>query len=219
MTYRLRVLLLVGLWWGSAALWAGSYDDFFVAIKQDNAAGVQALLNRGLEPNLLSPEKVPAMVLALRLSSFKAAQVLINHPDLDVNSLSPENESPLMLAALKGQLLLCQQLMGRDSDINKTGWTPLHYAATGGNLAVIQLLLDNHAYIDAASPNGSTPLMMAAIYASPDAVKLLLESGADWNLKNEQDLTSLQFAMKAKKQETVEVISAFIRAQNKSGGW
>jgi ankyrin repeat protein len=62
-------------------------------------------------------------------------------------------------------------------------------------------------------------LMMAAIYASPDAVKLLLESGADWNLKNEQDLTSLQFAMKAKKQETVEVISAFIRAQNKSGGW
>jgi len=41
----------------------------------------------------------------------------------------------------------------------------------------MMLLLDEHAYIDAASPNGTTPLMMAAHYGTPSAVKLLLEAG------------------------------------------
>jgi len=215
------LVLLLALYgaMGVNAVWAGSYDDYFIAIKQDNADGMQQVLNRGLDPNIISPEKVPGVLLALRIGSFKVAKVLVNHPDLDVNILSKENESPLMLAALKGQMALCKQLIEREADINKTGWAPLHYAATGGQLEVIQLLLDNHAYIDAASPNGSTPLMMAAMYGTSNAVQLLLESGADWNLKNEQDLTALQFAMKAKKQESVDTISRFIRSQNNSGGW
>ena len=220
MKFAVRLLvLLCALWGANLQAWAGSYEDYFIAIKQDNAEEMQKLLSRGLDPNLISPEKVPGVVLALRIGSFKVAKVILNHPESDVNILSQENESPLMLAALKGQLAMCQQLIERDADVNKTGWAPLHYAATAGQVEVIQLLLDNHAYVDAASPNGSTPLMMASMYGTSAAVQLLLESGADWNLKNEQNLTALQFAMKAKKQETVDTISAFIRSQNKSSGW
>ncbi len=199
--------------------WAGSYDDFFLAVKQDNPVAVQDLLNRGIDPNLLSPEQVPAIIFALRISSFKVSKVLFEHPGLDVNILSKENESPLMLAALRGQLGFCQILIERNADVNKTGWAPLHYAATAGHLSVMQLLLDNHAFIDAASPNGSTPLMMAAMYGTSDAVKLLLESGADWTIKNEKDLTAIDFAIKASKKESVDTISAFIRTQNKTGEW
>ncbi len=59
---------------------------------------------------------------------------------------------------------------------------------------MIRLLLDHNAYIDAESPNGSTPLMMAARYGSIDGARLLLDEGADATIKNEQGLTAADFA-------------------------
>jgi ankyrin repeat protein len=96
-----------------------------------------------------------------------------------------------MLAAIKGNVDIAE-LIKKGADVNKTGWTPLHYAASSGQLAIISLLLDQHAYIDAGSPNGTTPLMMAARYGT-EAVDPLAE-GADARLKNQQGLTALQFA-------------------------
>jgi uncharacterized protein len=215
---RIWILLLVG-WCAAPLLWAGAYDDFFIAIKQDNTTAVRGLLQRGLDPNTINPEGAPAVMMALRISSFKVAQLLLEHPQLEVNALTQENESPLMLAALKGQLKLVELLLQRGADVNKTGWTALHYAATGGHVQIMELLLDRHAYIDARSPNGTTPLMMAAMYGTKEAVELLLVAGADWTLNNEQNLTAMQFAQKANKTPTVQAISAFIRAQNQTGVW
>jgi hypothetical protein len=214
----LRFLLLCWLCAVVTATWASAYEDFFVAIKQDNPAPMVRLLQRGMDPNTINQEGVPGVMLALRIASFKVAKVLIDHPQLEVNALTQHGESPLMLAALKGQIQLVQTLLERDADVNKTGWTPLHYAATGGHVAVMQVLFDHHAYLDARSPNGTTPLMMAAMYGSPAAVQWLLDAGADWQLENEQGMTALQFAQKAQKADSVETIRAFIRAQNKTGG-
>jgi ankyrin repeat protein len=124
-----------------------------------------------------------------------------------------------MLAAIKGQLELCRQLIERDADVNKPGWAPLHYAATSGNVQVIQLLLDHYAYIDADSPNGSTPLMMAAMYGSDEAVKVLLDSGADASLKNTMGLTALDFAQKSGHEDSVALIAAAIRAKKPASSW
>jgi ankyrin repeat protein len=124
-----------------------------------------------------------------------------------------------MVAALQGLFDICQQLIIRSADVNKPGWAPLHYAATHGHLKVMNLLLENHAYIDAASPNGTTPLMMAAHYGTPAAVKLLLEAGADPMLKNDQGLSAIDFAQKAERSDSAEIIAAFVRALNPKGSW
>jgi ankyrin repeat protein len=55
----------------------------------------------------------------------------------------PKDESPLMMAALKGHTALARKLIARDADVNKPGWAPLHYAATGGHLEMMELLLEN----------------------------------------------------------------------------
>jgi uncharacterized protein len=103
--------------------------------------------------------------------------------------------------------------------VNKTGWTPLHYAATAGHVQLISMLLAKYAYIDAESPNKTTPLMMAAHYGTAGAVKLLLEEGADPSLKNDLGLTAIDFAQRANKTDSVEIIAAFIRAQQPKGKW
>ncbi|MDB5871528.1 MAG: putative ankyrin repeat harboring protein [Ramlibacter sp.] len=201
------------------AVHAGSYEDFFSAVKQDNPKAITALLNRGFDPNTPSPEGLSGLYLALRDGSLKAAQALVEWPKTNVEARTAQDESPLMMAALKGNLELARKLVARDADVNKTGWTPLHYAATGGHLAIIELLLENHAYIDAESPNGTTALMMAAHYGSPAAVKLLLEAGADPTLKNQLGLTAIDFAQRANRPDAAGMIAAQVRSAQPKGKW
>jgi ankyrin repeat protein len=198
---------------------AGSYDDFFVAIRQDDAKAVAALLQRGFDPNTPDASGRSGLFLAIREPAPKVAELLAQWPSTKVETRTPQDESPLMMAALKGNLALAKVLIARDADVNKTGWTPLHYAATGGHVAVIELLLDHHAYVDAESPNGTTPLMMAAHYGSAEAVKLLLEQGADASLKNQQGMTALDFAWRGNRKDAADLIAGFTRSAQPKGKW
>jgi uncharacterized protein len=202
-----------------SSVYAGSYEDFFVAIKQDDGRAVTELLKRGFDPNTPDPKGLSGLYLALRDQSLKAAAALIASPKTNVEIRSAQDESPLMMASLKGNVDLVRKLIDRGADVNKTGWTPLHYAATNGHLAIIQLLLDEHAYIDAESPNGSTPLMMAAHYGTPAAVKLLLEAGADPSLRNQLGLTAIDFANRANRKDSAELIASFVRRAQPKGKW
>ena len=213
-------LFLYGLvFYGFSLASAGSYEDFFKAIKQDDAKAMQSLLQRGFDPNTLDPEARHGLTMAVAEPSLKVAEVLIQAKGINVNFLNSANESALMYAALKGQLALAKLLISKDADVNKTGWTPLHYAATNGHVDVIQLLLDNHAFVDAASPNGSTPLMLAAQYGTPQAVKLLLDEGAEPLQKNEQGLTPIDFARRASRIDSERLIAEAIRRQQPKGTW
>ena len=208
-----KSIVLIGLFLNFSLSFAGAYDDFFRAIVRDDARSVQALLQRGFDPNTVNPEGVPALMLALRVPAPKVADVLIGSPQTHVEVRNTQDESPLMLAALRGQLDLVTKLVARDADVNKTGWAPLHYAATGGHVPVIEFLLEHSAYIDAESPNGTTPLMMAAMYGSPEAVKHLIQAGADLQIKNGAGLSAMDFAQRGNRPNNIELMQEGLRRE------
>jgi uncharacterized protein len=215
----LKLVVYLYVFIGYSFSYGGSYEDFFIAVKQDNADVVRNLIQRGFDPNTVDGNGQFAIILALREPSINVVSALLETSQLQVEVRNKSDESPLMLAAFKGMTEVCDQLIKRGADVNKPGWAPLHYAATGGHLMVLQLLLEHHAYIDAASPNGTTPLMMAAMYGTASASKLLLEAGADPNLKNDLGLTAIDFALRARKTDSAEIIAAFIRGQKPKGTW
>ena len=69
--------------------------------------------------------------------------------------------------------------------------TPLHLAALRGETAMARLLLGKGAPVSAANRDGNTPLHLAAFFCRPDTVRLLLEKGADPSLKNKRGETPL----------------------------
>jgi uncharacterized protein len=186
------VCLLVAIVGASAN--AGSYDDFFAALRNDNADAVTDLLRRGFDPNTVDPKGQPGLTVALQGNARNVARVLLAHPSIDINAANPAGETALMMAALKGDLAGAQGLLEHGARVNQPGWSPIHYAATGPQPQLVRLLLERGADIDAASPNGTTPLMMAAQYGSEDSVSLLLERGADPKRRNERGLGVVEFA-------------------------
>lgn len=216
-----RKALYLAVFTASFSIHAGSFDDFFRAVRSDNAGGIAALLNRGFDPNTRDEQGQTGLLIAMREPSPKVIQVLLDSPKTDVELRNAKDESPLMLAALKGQQDLVTRLIARDADVNKPGWTPLHYAATGGHVAIMKQLLEHYAFIDAQSPNGSTPLMMAAMYGSSDAVQLLLDEGADTAMKNQLGMTALDFAKRANRPDAVRLLSAAGQATKRpsDGKW
>lgn len=189
---RFGAYLLVASWVGVAH--AGAYEDFFSALQNDNARVVRGLLERGFDPNTRDPKGQVGLYVALRAESFETVQALWAHPELDVNALNDAGETPLMMAALRGSEEWTKKLLARGAQVHKAGWSPVHYAATGPQPAVLRVLLDAGAPIDARSPNGTTPLMMAARYGSEASVDLLLARGADVRARNDAGATAAEFA-------------------------
>ncbi|WP_300653044.1 ankyrin repeat domain-containing protein [Hydrogenophaga sp.] len=217
--FKWLLVLSIGL---STAAWADSFSDFFSAVKRNDVSALRQLAQRGFDLNTRNEQGEPALFLALRDGAWEVSGFLLGEPSVQVEVRTRQDETPLMMAALKGRLELARRLIERKAEVNKPGWTPLHYAATNadaGSLALTRLLLEHHAYIDAESPNGSTPLMMAAHYGHPSVVKLLLEEGADPLLKNQQGLSAIDFANRAQRAESAEIIAAFVRARQPQGRW
>jgi ankyrin repeat protein len=212
MKQHFKYLIYLIVFIGFSNVNAGAYDDFFKAIHFDQVQDVQKLLKRGIDPNSPNEKGVPALIVALQSGSFKTAVILAQDPQTRVEASNPSNETPLMMAAINNQLEVATVLIERGAEVNRKGWTALHYAATRGHIAMMRLLLENSAYIDAESPNGTTPLMMAAYYAPPLAVKLLLEEGADPTLRNQAKVTALDMALANDRNQSAFYLRAFTEA-------
>lgn len=173
---------------------AGSYEDFFRAVHGNDAAAVEALVARGFDPNAPDPQGQPALMRALDAEAHDAALALARLPGTNVNVQNVAGETPLMKAAMKDDIAVCEALIARGAQVNRPGWTPLHYAAAGSSLAALRLLLAEGAVVDARAPNGRTPLMMAAQYADESLVETLLAAGADLRAREKDGATAADLA-------------------------
>jgi ankyrin repeat protein len=205
-----RTAAVLALALGLATPWvaqATPADDMERAIAADNDVAVKRILADGVSPNTLNNKGVPVLYSAIQVESYKVAKVLASAPGLDVDQASAKGETALMMAAFRGQLDLARELIARGAQVNRSGWTPLHYAATNGHVAMIEYLLTQKADINAPSPNETTPLMMAAMYGSEDAARALLKAGADPARKNQLGMTAADFARKAERTRLADALA------------
>jgi len=170
-------------------------NDFAKAAKFDDIAVVTLLLSKGISPNTVDAKGNPMLNLAIKDKSTKVTELLINDKRTDVDLSNKYGETPLMIASIDGDLTLVKTLvLQKKAMVNHIGWTPLHYACSKGNLEVAQFLVTNGALVDSPSSGNTTPLMMAVQSGNEQLIKLLLDKGADIQLRNTNGLSAIDIA-------------------------
>ncbi|KAK3542787.1 hypothetical protein QTP70_002990 [Hemibagrus guttatus] len=92
-----------------------------------------------------------------------------------------KGETPLHLAAIKGDVEMTRELLEQGADPNlkdHAGWTPLHEACNLGHVGVVELLLQQGALINTPGYDNDSPLHDAVRNGHTAVAKVLLRHGA-----------------------------------------
>jgi ankyrin repeat protein len=178
---------------------------------------VDALLKAGADANFKTPDGETPLMAAARSGKVDAAKTLLD-AGADINAKETwGGQSALMWAAAQSQADMVKFLASykspsgganlndhgkinqwerkiiaepRPKDLNKGGFTPLHYAAREGCAACVQNLLAAGADPDSEDPDRETPLLLALENMHFDTAAVLItfkgpQGGADldkWDL-------------------------------------
>ena len=134
-----------------------------------------------------------------------------------VNRRNERGETPLHVAAIRGDVQKLRALISQGADVNTEdyagisiaiklqstfltnfnslpGWTPLHEAANRGLGSVARELLKNGAKVNVTGLDGVTPLHDASVNGHENLVAILLRYGANPSLKTSSNKTALDLA-------------------------
>ena len=198
-----RLLAIIALAWALPLAAQSLLEDFFIAVANDRAGDVRAMLARGVDPNVVDANGDPALVVAARAGNLATVEVLLA-AKADPDRRNRWGDNPMMLAALNGHAGIAKALRARNAAVDGKGWTPLIYAATGGHDEIVRWLLGEGADVNAASPNGTTALMMAVRENRYSTAILLIARGADVNRRNENGASALDWAKRGDDESMVE---------------
>lgn len=191
----------LGLWifiTGPSVMARDVLQQFILASRADDTTFIPQMEELGLNTRTRDDLGNTLLMLAIREGSEKMALSLLLQPDWkSTEFLDAENkigENALMVAAVKGSDAVARALLDLGAQANRHGWGPLHYAATSGHVTMIHILAEGSSYVDAESPNGTTPLMMAARFNHRPAAAALISLGADPTMSNQAGLTAKDYA-------------------------
>jgi len=168
---------------------------------------IEALLKAGADPNFRTTDGETPLMAAARSGRVDAAKALLA-AGADINAKETwGGQSAIMWASALCQADMVKFLASKDAslndrgrinqwerkviqeprpkDMNKGGFTALHYAAREGCVACVENLLAAHADPDSEDPDRETPLLLALENLHFDTAAVLVKGGADldkWDL-------------------------------------
>lgn len=191
------------------------WDALYGAVWRGHVDTARVLLERGANPNSREnkggsfcfdwncTEKIylegsPAIVAAAKRRHNDLVQLLLDY-GATAHTANEFCESPMIVAASRGDAALLQLLLNAGVDPNRKvdscSQLPMVVAADRGHADVVRLLLRNNADPNAGSGNRIAPLHAAAQAGNADLVSELLRYGADPNAKDFNGRTPLMWAL------------------------
>lgn len=170
---------------------------FSVVIERGDIAQATRWLDAGLPPDFAGNLIGNGLMIGAWEGSIPMMALFLSR-GANVNAQNAHGETALLHASWKGHLAAVQWLIAHGAAVNRQGktWSALHYAAFAGHADIVGFLLKQHADSNAPSPNGSTPLMMAAREGKGNVATALLAAGAQGSITNDNGENAVQWAMR-----------------------
>lgn len=173
---------------------------------------IRLLLEHGADPNLRAGGGRAPLAIAASRGDAVAIRLLID-ARASIDFSDSAGATPLMLAASSGSVDAVRWLLERGADARaqtKRGETALGNAGTAGKAEIVRLLLEHGADANTRNIRGFSPLMLAAgsDRIPTEAVKLLLEKGADPSCTADYDETARDLAAKRGRTAVARLLGA-----------
>jgi len=137
---------------------------------------------------------------AIRFGKADAVAQLLKMTPTLANQPDDRGFPPLVLATYMNQKKVAEVLIENGADINAqdaaVGNTALMGVAFKGNEEMVQLLIDKGADVNIQNSKKATALIFAVTFGHVGAAKILLDSGANASLTDDQGNTALHHAQK-----------------------
>ncbi|KAJ0374622.1 hypothetical protein COL26b_007088 [Colletotrichum chrysophilum] len=174
------------------------------------------LLKYGADINMLDQNGDAPLHLAAQSGSDTAVRMLLEK-GAPVDARGFDGETPLFCAVTGGHIAASRALVESDADCNKqtdtNRWSILHAASYLESPELLKFILSREVDVDPRSTNGGwTPLLKSIDCNRLENVRLLLEAGADPNVKYDEDSTSLHLAFE---KNNFEITRALLSHQGK----
>lgn len=145
---------------------------------------------------------------AAEFGQLEVLQILRNKIDIDVTD--DKNWTALLYATAQGHIEVVRFLLEEEADPKigtiMFGLTPLHIAATKGDIQIVELLI-NKVDVDFRDSERFTPLSYAAMNGHKEVVQLLVAKGADIQSRDEKGKTPLDYATQNGHLDIIELLT------------
>jgi hypothetical protein len=182
-----------------APVWAAAPEpiEFGLTVERGDLNTVRRWLDEGLDPEYQAAQIGTGLMVAAWNGNIEMMALFVAR-GANPRRANRHGEQPVQLAAWNGHEAAVKWLLERGAVLNREGnnWGALHYAVFNGHEKLARELIARGAEVNARSPNGSTPLMLAAREGREELTKVLLESGADPRSKNDWGDNALTLAMR-----------------------
>lgn len=167
--------------------------------KRAFVVAAELLLEKGASLDVQDPDNNNNTLLMNTIFSGSLELFLFflsRHPRLDLKNAF--GQTILHAACATGDFRVVEPLLQADETLSiheqdENGMRPLHYAIHGS--AIVRELLRRGAEINAKDQNGDTALHLAVSCTGPvETTQILLENGADFTIKNNEQSTALDIA-------------------------
>ncbi|XP_031548959.1 transient receptor potential cation channel subfamily A member 1-like [Actinia tenebrosa] len=153
----------------------------------------------GMENYLYNADKEGSTLLHLAVDSgfVKVVDLCLKYGARIRQPKSQGRSTAFHLACEQGSVEIVKRLLQEDPSVAKIllidacGSTPLHNAAKNNSSAILELLIEHGANVNAKDDNNVTPLMLAASFGATDSIRLLMEKGTDPTIKDIDGRTAL----------------------------
>lgn len=204
-----RALLVLCLL--AAPAWAAAPDpiEFGFAVERGDLRTVQRWLDEGLDPEYQADRVGTGLMVAAWNGNVEMMALFVAR-GANPRRANRHGEQPLQLAAWGGHEAAVDWLLSNGAPLDREGmhWGALHYAVFNGQDKLARRLIERGADVNARSPNGSTPLILAAREGREALVKALLEAGADRKAQNDWGDTALSMAMRYERYRLGKMIAS-----------
>ena len=178
-------------------------DAALLAAAQEGDADAAAIaLRAGADLEARDPELEQTPLMRAVLADHVAVAQLLIAMGADPDAFDYRQDTPWVTTGVTGSVPMLEALLPGAPDLgipNRRGGTPAHPAAERGHVEYIARVVQLEIDVNLVNLNGWTPLLEAVVFgdggsAHQDIVRILLENGADADIRDANGVSALEHA-------------------------